>query len=79
MSSNNHPNNWCIVNVQLDPHRAEVFYRMKNALGGTVSKCMRMILNPIIDDFEKAMKQEEKKQAERILGIASPKEDEHDE
>lgn len=28
------PNNWCVVNVQLDPHRAELFYRMKNATGG---------------------------------------------
>lgn len=65
------PNNRCVVNVQLDPHRAELFYRMKNAAGATVSECLKMILNPILDRFENALKEEEKKQAEKIMGIVA--------
>ena len=69
MRENNyhHPNNQCIVNVQLDKHRAEVFYRMKNATGMTVSEVLKAILNPVIDKFEKQMVESERKQAEQIL------------
>lgn len=69
MRENNyrHPNNQYIVNVQLDKHRAEVFYRMKNATGMTVSEMLKAILNPVIDKFEKQMAESERKQAEQIL------------
>ena len=34
-----------------------------------MSECLKMMLNPILDRFENALKEEEKKQASKIMGI----------
>lgn len=65
-----HPHNSCIVNVQLDPHRARVFEEMRKVTGLTATEAMKAILNPAIDAYEKSLVDVKANQAMRIFGGA---------
>ena len=65
--TNTHPNNWCTVSVQLDPHRARVFEEMRKVTGLTQTEAMKAILNPAIDAYEKSLVDVKANQAMRIF------------
>ena len=64
------PNNWCVVNCQLDPRRAEIFFRMQRASGMNVTDTLKAILNPIIDRYELETIEAERNTALNVLGVA---------
>lgn len=63
------PNNWCVVQCQLDPRRAEIFYRMQRAARMNVSDTMRALLNPILDRYELETIEAEREAARKVLGV----------